>query len=343
MGDPALILFVTGNPALGEAELLTGSIQLEEAEASAERRQSRVLAMLDVPSRFVPTDVIELLAPFHESIRAIRLLRHCEPPRWLPDHYIALLELVSVAAAEALFAANQNRPFNSFEDDKCCLRFVARGGVVLDRNRRRSNSGVGVSLSPHTRCARHATSSQASSSPVASPPVARSPLADDAAAHARAAAAAIDSAADGFETASAATAGAGGVEPAAESAARGSPSAGHPRVGSPTLSPSAASVHSPTQRSSPLAPLQALAPVDPAVCPALARAATAGSGADGADGAADGADGEDATCVVCLERMGPADGVPRVLTTACNHSFHLECLSGWHDAPCPVCRYHHSR
>ena len=206
MGDPALILFVTGNPALGEAELPTGGIQLEEAEASAERRQSRVLAMLDVPSRFVPTDVIELLAPFHESIRAIRLLRHCEPPRWLPDHYIALLELVSVAAAEALFAANQNRPFNSFEDDKCCLRFVARGGVVFDRNRRRSNSGVGASVSPHARLARHATSSQASSSPVASPPVARSPLADDAAAHARAAAAAIDSATDGFETASAATA-----------------------------------------------------------------------------------------------------------------------------------------
>ena len=192
--------------------------------------------MLDVPPRFVPTDVIELLAPFHESIRAIRLLRHCEPPRW-PRPLHRAPRARERRRAEALFAANQNRPFNSFEDDKCCLRFVARGGVVLDRNRRRSNSGVGVSLSPHARCARHATSSQAPPSPVASLPVARSPLADDAAAHARAAAAAIDSAADGFEP-RARLRRARRREPAAESRPA-SPSAAT-LAGSPTLSPSAA-------------------------------------------------------------------------------------------------------
>ncbi|CAN0561076.1 unnamed protein product, partial [Ectocarpus sp. 12 AP-2014] len=32
----------------------------------------------------------------------------------------------------------------------------------------------------------------------------------------------------------------------------------------------------------------------------------------------------------------------RVLTTVCNHSFHVECLMKWQDSPCPVCRFHHN-
>ena len=31
-----------------------------------------------------------------------------------------------------------------------------------------------------------------------------------------------------------------------------------------------------------------------------------------------------------------------VLTTVCNHSFHMDCLLQWQDSPCPVCRYDHS-
>lgn len=62
-------------------------------------------------------------------------------------------------------------------------------------------------------------------------------------------------------------------------------------------------------------------------------------------------------CAVCLERMdldrSPSSLVtesetstPRlpssILTTVCNHSFHMECLLQWQDSPCPVCRYDHS-
>lgn len=43
------------------------------------------------------------------------------------------------------------------------------------------------------------------------------------------------------------------------------------------------------------------------------------------------------TCVICMERMES-----RVLTTVCNHSFHVECLMKWQDSPCPVCRFHHN-
>ncbi len=44
-----------------------------------------------------------------------------------------------------------------------------------------------------------------------------------------------------------------------------------------------------------------------------------------------------ATCVICMDRMES-----RVLTTVCNHSFHVECLMKWQDSPCPVCRFHHN-
>ncbi|CAM9426718.1 unnamed protein product, partial [Hapterophycus canaliculatus] len=43
------------------------------------------------------------------------------------------------------------------------------------------------------------------------------------------------------------------------------------------------------------------------------------------------------TCVICMDRMES-----RVLTTVCNHSFHVECLMKWQDSPCPVCRFHHN-
>jgi len=59
-------------------------------------------------------------------------------------------------------------------------------------------------------------------------------------------------------------------------------------------------------------------------------------------------------CPVCLEVMVlssksslselPSDSNSScsILTTVCNHSFHIDCLSQWQDAPCPVCRYDHS-
>jgi BRCA1-associated protein len=82
-------------------------------------------------------------------------------------------------------------------------------------------------------------------------------------------------------------------------------------------------------------------------------------------------------CAVCLERMdlieienddekdhdssddreearpvGASNSVPdycttaqravSILTTVCNHSFHMDCLLQWQDSPCPVCRYDHS-
>ena len=65
-------------------------------------------------------------------------------------------------------------------------------------------------------------------------------------------------------------------------------------------------------------------------------------------------------CAVCLERleMEPAGkGLPSVgssatgsaqhhgsgiITTVCNHTFHIDCLLQWQDSPCPVCRFDHS-
>jgi BRCA1-associated protein len=54
---------------------------------------------------------------------------------------------------------------------------------------------------------------------------------------------------------------------------------------------------------------------------------------------------EDYNCAVCLEHMkldGHGGDRPSILTTVCNHSFHMDCLLQWQDSPCPVCRYDHS-
>lgn len=60
-------------------------------------------------------------------------------------------------------------------------------------------------------------------------------------------------------------------------------------------------------------------------------------------------------CPVCLDKMSlPASSAESsstksanvasssILTTVCNHSFHIDCLAKWQDSPCPVCRYDHS-
>ena len=45
-------------------------------------------------------------------------------------------------------------------------------------------------------------------------------------------------------------------------------------------------------------------------------------------------------CPVCLEVIDIATS--SILTTLCNHTFHIDCLLRWQDSPCPVCRYDHS-
>ena len=71
---------------------------------------------------------------------------------------------------------------------------------------------------------------------------------------------------------------------------------------------------------------------------------------------------EDFNCAVCLEEMelrrsdieqndsnsdhahnyDQSESFQSILTTVCNHSFHIDCLAQWQDSPCPVCRYDHS-
>ena len=60
-----------------------------------------VVAMLCVPARFVPTDLITFLSPLHAHIRAVRLVRHCDAPR----QFAALIDLDTQASADELVQA----------------------------------------------------------------------------------------------------------------------------------------------------------------------------------------------------------------------------------------------
>uniref|UniRef100_A0A7S1YS01 RING-type domain-containing protein n=1 Tax=Ditylum brightwellii TaxID=49249 RepID=A0A7S1YS01_9STRA len=57
-----------------------------------------------------------------------------------------------------------------------------------------------------------------------------------------------------------------------------------------------------------------------------------------------GGGGEVQNCAVCLEHMDfvAHPNKNSIITTVCNHTFHIDCLLRWQDSPCPVCRYDHS-
>lgn len=74
-------------------------------------------------------------------------------------------------------------------------------------------------------------------------------------------------------------------------------------------------------------------------CVALYVASVEYEDGDGSRTTASEARTEVPTCPVCLDRLDAE--VSGIVTTICNHSFHAECLSGWADASCPVCRYAH--
>lgn len=52
---------------------------------------SQLLAILCIPARFVPTDLIDMLSPYHDYIQSVRLFRHFDDPR----QFIALLYIDS--------------------------------------------------------------------------------------------------------------------------------------------------------------------------------------------------------------------------------------------------------
>ncbi|AET41089.1 Etp1p Ecym_7244 [Eremothecium cymbalariae DBVPG len=47
------------------------------------------------------------------------------------------------------------------------------------------------------------------------------------------------------------------------------------------------------------------------------------------------------TCPVCLERMD--SDTTGLITTACQHTFHCQCLDQWKGGRCPVCRYSNAK
>ena len=107
--------FTTGNPALGADHLHRGSIHLTQAPQSISERdygqslpdanlRRATVALVGVPSRFVPTDVVELLAPFRNSVREIRIFRHAEPPRLPPSLCIVTIACSSKQNATEIYA-----------------------------------------------------------------------------------------------------------------------------------------------------------------------------------------------------------------------------------------------
>ena len=125
--------FTTGNPALGADHLHRGSIHLTQAPQSISERdygqalpdanlRRATVALVGVPSRFVPTDVVELLAPFRNSVREIRIFRHAEPPRLPPSLCIVTIACSSKQNATEIYARLHGTTHR--EEHKLAMAFV---------------------------------------------------------------------------------------------------------------------------------------------------------------------------------------------------------------------------
>uniref|UniRef100_A0A7S3NME0 UBP-type domain-containing protein n=1 Tax=Aureoumbra lagunensis TaxID=44058 RepID=A0A7S3NME0_9STRA len=125
--DGTIMSFVTGNPALGQAALRVGKARLTgpiTTDIFDDTPSTTCLAMLGVPSRLIASDLLQVLAPWRDCIRHIRVARHCEPPAWPSALTFVLLRLESISAAERLYQSIQGRCFHAREPARCQLAYV---------------------------------------------------------------------------------------------------------------------------------------------------------------------------------------------------------------------------
>jgi len=378
----ASIPFVTGNPKI---EMLTGSVQILRALVPAPRPEihdsgdllgetevaclvdevapskethsvasdstlhelapSRVVAVLCVPARFVPTDLLSILAPFHDHTEAVRFLRHCDDPR----QFMALVALNSKQRAGEVVAALDGTPYNSFESAPILVAFVR--AVSFDLHN--SNISLGGIVDNKTSIGRRLALDEEAALTVGD--IARGPIEEWTLF--------AFLAKDGYLTSADVRAlrisgrGAALLPDSADLpvdlATRTDliPSRSQPEVvdfednneelwaaafptrvqrvitGSPKHRADSGSVESlasshDNKQSSGKAARSRTKSLSPQIRGHHQQE-------------------QSAQCVVCLEPL-EGDGSQALLTTACNHSFHLRCLAQWSDAPCPVCRYHHN-
>ena len=335
----SLVPFVTGNPKL---EMRSGVLRVYRSLVRAARERqgpdegyddnedqpcldhsgesplpgtvkSRVVAIMCVPARYVPTDLICVLKPFHAYTRALRLLRHCDDPR----QFIALVFLDSADHAESLIAALDGKPFNSFEHAPALLALVH--DVAFDASRGASPRQL-VRPSPRTTFELPGHHTHGGQREAAVSLAAASGLLS------KHDAGAVRSTAHGLGSVplpSDALPDALTIEAAALPLLAPLKPLSEERVDNAGDEERWARVF-PCRRG------VGVALSSPSVSPAPSPGGASGETSSTSDAVAQ--------CVVCLEALGNS----AVLTTACNHDFHVACLAQWQDAPCPVCRYHHN-
>eukprot|EP00611_Tribonema_gayanum_P006084 TRINITY_DN1536_c0_g1_i3.p1 TRINITY_DN1536_c0_g1~~TRINITY_DN1536_c0_g1_i3.p1 ORF type:complete len:534 (+),score=148.69 TRINITY_DN1536_c0_g1_i3:57-1658(+) len=179
-----------------------------------------LLCITSMPAHMVPTDMLQLFAPFRQSMSYVRILRPCRGSDSERLEYMVVLQMLNQELADSFYRQYNGQPFSSMEEACCEVVFVASISFI-DAQDGSCDSISALGALPNA-CA----------------------------------------------TAAAAAAG-----PADTSQA----------------------LHS------------------------------------------GGAEAREDACVICFEKLEGG-----TLTTACNHTFHIECIALWQDSPCPVCRFHHN-
>lgn len=132
--------FLSGNPSV---EVTKGIIHLFKENHTTplddDVPRSEMLCMLAVPASMTCHSLLQFLAPCGEGLQYVRIIRDTTP-----NQFMVLLKFVDQRAADEVYKEFNNQPFNSFEDSRCHLVYVASVECM------KSNEGAFLPLPYHT-------------------------------------------------------------------------------------------------------------------------------------------------------------------------------------------------
>lgn len=85
------------------------------------QKRSEMLCMIGVPNSVTCNELLDFVMPFNENMQFMRILRDTHP-----NQYMVLIKFINQKDADLFYVHNDNKLFNSIEDNHCHLAFVER-------------------------------------------------------------------------------------------------------------------------------------------------------------------------------------------------------------------------
>lgn len=113
-------MLISNLKTFDEDTILNGNEQdLDTIQLTQPR--SSMLCMIGVPNSLSCNELLDFVMPFNDHIQFMRILRDT-----FPNQYMVLFKFKNQKDADFFYLHNNNKPFNSIENNHCHLAFVER-------------------------------------------------------------------------------------------------------------------------------------------------------------------------------------------------------------------------